>query len=242
MATDPNKLNGITQSDEREIKRIEKEIDDYLETYPKGAVPQKIFSVTISSSYGEPSYLAKEKIKEIYLAKGWIDVEFRKRYVESDLCNWVYSFDLERKVEGYEEEDFSSPLSKREEDFAIIRKEELQGKGEIGKALQREIIEALKSWIQKEIKGNEISPLIVIKRLESYCQKISDGKSKEEKVSREDLISLEKIIETTEWSDVDIMQYVIMPYPQVDFLIEGADGGRRWITIFNKNNRIGRIY
>ncbi|MDD3020852.1 MAG: hypothetical protein PHX61_07725 [Alphaproteobacteria bacterium] len=99
--------------------------------------------------------------------------------------------------------------------------------------MRAEIHAAVESWGQKETAGRKVLPLIVAKRLEAYCQRLSDGETEKGRVSRADITALENIRETG-WSDRTILRYVIEPYPLVNFQIKNANGSR-WIRFFNRN-------
>ncbi len=233
----PKILDQMNDADRRHIERLARNIRDGLATHAKASEPQDTVTIQLDSSFGAPNFLVKQELAKMCRDAGWIGVEFKTREIESDLCNWIYEVILTREsAETDDQEDPSTPLSRKENRYAFVRRREWGAEGVIAQALREEIRAAVESWLRKEVAGQKITPLILIKRLEIYCQRIMDGETDQEPVDRADLLALEQIIRATGWTDKMILRYVVEPYPLVEFQIESA-GAQRWITFYERNTR-----
>jgi hypothetical protein len=237
LVTKPEEIDEApNQEDIGDAKKIEKQIDQYLKDYPSQTKRVNTFKVNLHDRVGEPSRQTKKIIIQLYLENGWSHVEFKSKYVDSDLSSYLYFVELKKKVGEEDEDESPSPLSRRELTYSVIRESEWMGSGDISKLLWEEMKAALESWVRKEIKQNGFSNLIVIKKLETYCHKIVNGKMKAISIPYEDVIALEKISRNMDVHYTTILHYVLEPYPQVDMMVHSG-GGNMTIEFFDKNSR-----
>lgn len=100
MALKPEELDEPNETDNAEVEDLERCIDDELRKIEKRDSPDTAFEVIIRrGGKPEPNYLVKRLLRDIYLAAGWNDIEFRYKEVPAGDTYWEeFIVKLTRKI------------------------------------------------------------------------------------------------------------------------------------------------